>query len=114
MLAQENKALVSRIYEAFNTRNIAALDDLLAPGFIDRTTGLGAESIKEAWFHLFSAYPHICILPQDMLAERDQVAVRVQFQGVATPPEQDRAWMVEIARIVDGKVIELWTMISWK
>lgn len=114
MVAQEHKALASRIYEAFNTRNIDALDDLLAPDFVDRTTGLGPESIKEAWVHLFSTYPQICALPQDMIAEGDKVAVRVQFQGVATPPEQDRAWMVEIARIVDGKVRELWNVISWK
>lgn len=114
MGAQENKVVASRIYEAFNTRNIDALDDLLTADFVDRTTGLGPESIKEAWFHLFSTYPQICALPQDMIAEGDKVAVRVQFQGVATPPEQDRAWAVEISRIVDGKVSELWNILSWK
>ncbi len=47
MVAQENKALVSRIYEAFNTRNIAALDDLLAAGFIDYYNQTMAKPFKE-------------------------------------------------------------------
>ena len=112
MSIEDNKAIVRRIYEAFNTRKLEALDDLLTADFIDHSASVeqkpGAEGIRQAWSALHAAFPNIRFVVEDMIAEADKVATRGAFQGI--PPEGKR--MMEFVRLRDDRVAELWNIVG--
>jgi len=85
MSAQKNKALVRRLIEAWNTRNWAALDELMAPDCIDHYAlpdqKPGREGYREEQINATNAFPDIKFTIKDMIAERDKVAVHFTFTG---------------------------------
>lgn len=114
MSTEDNKAIVLRLYDAFNRRDIDMLDGLLAPDFIDNTAdpkqAPGRAGMKDVWLYLYSVHPAIRLLVQDAVAEDDKVATRVMFEGLSTP--SGRGMMLEIVRITDDHIVELWNSIK--
>ena len=116
MQLDENKALARRMYTAFNDRELDVLDDLLAPDFVDHTAQPGQASgpagLKQTWTWFHTAFPDVQIFIEEMLAEGDKVVSYVTFHG--TQPHREhtslRGQMMEMIRIVDGKVAELWNI----
>ena len=54
MSLEENKAIVRNLYEAFNKHDVALLDNLIVPDFVDHTMQLrGLDSFKKIrdWLH---------------------------------------------------------------
>ena len=47
MSLEENKAIVRRFVEAYNTRNLGLFDNLLAPDYFDQTSKVGPEGLKQ-------------------------------------------------------------------
>ena len=112
----DNKMLAHRVYDAFNRRNLDALDTLLAGDMVDHTAGPeqapGREGIKAVWSYLFATYPNITATVEDLLADGDWVAARVTFRGLsATRPRTGMA--LEFTRVAEGRVVELWNCIRW-
>ncbi len=72
---QQLATLFRRVVEVFNSRNFDALDDLLAPNFIDHNPGPGQEpgiqGIKEAWAQFFAADPYLILTLEDIIVEGD-------------------------------------------
>jgi C-1 hydroxylase len=100
MSTQENKALIRRYVEAINQQNYEAFDALLAPALLTEM-----KQTVAATGH------HLTII--DMIAEGDQVWVRLMirgehrgtFEGV---PPTGRSWTVGAAAFLqlhDGKII---------
>jgi predicted ester cyclase len=116
MSLEENKALARRMYAAFNDRDLDALDELLAADFVDRTATLdqapGVTGFKKTWAWFHTAFPDVQIFVEDMIAEGEKVATYVTFRGIQPQREHTalRGRMIEIIRIVDGKVTELWNL----
>jgi len=51
MSLEKNKAIVRSLFEAFNKKDLASLDELLAPDFVDHTHRLqGRARVKVAAF----------------------------------------------------------------
>ena len=47
MSLEKNKAIVYKMFEAFNKRNLASLDELIAHDYVDHTNNLrGLEDVK--------------------------------------------------------------------
>ncbi len=117
MAVNDNKALAHRVYDAFNRRDLDALDTLLAVDMVDHTAGPeqapGREGIKAVWSSLFATYPDITATVEDLLADGDPVAARVIFRGLPAV-EPRTGMMLEFARIVEGRVVELWNSITWE
>jgi uncharacterized protein (TIGR02246 family) len=117
---ETNKALAWRIYEAFNARDLNAVDALFAADMTDHTAGgsqrEGAEGIRQAWHFLFSKYPEVRAEVQEVLAEGDQIATRVLLRNIGgaqdVAAQQATFLMMEFARIADGKVVELWNIVK--
>ena len=120
MSTEENKALVRQAIEkVWNAHNVAAVDDLYAAGLVNHdplnpeVTGL--EAFK-AWVSaVFSSFPDLRVVVDDMVAEGDKVAKvytlhgtqKGEFQGI--PPTDKPVAMngITIYRIADGKIAEL-------
>lgn len=116
-----NKDLVHRYYdEAFNANQPGALDRMLAPGFVDHNPASGQTPDAAGFKHLLvtyrAAFPDGYISLEDMLAERDVVAVRYTFRGTQAGafrgilPSGRQVTMtgIDVFRVVDGRLAERW------
>ncbi len=117
MADNHDKTLAHRVYDAFNRRDLDALDTLLAIDIVDHTAGPeqapGWQGIKAVWSYLFATYPNITATVEDLLADGDRVAARVTFRGLSAV--EPRAGMgLEFMRVAEGRVVELWNSIRWE
>ena len=109
MTATDSKALGYRVYEAINAKNIAALEELFDPHVIRHAAGeTGIESARRALLNAYAAFPEQRFVVEDLIAEGDRVALRVTIHGVPTVPGEPLPLIMEIFRIENGRVAEVW------
>lgn len=124
MSAEENKALVRRVYETLNqalsTGNLAVLDEVIARDAVDHNPGPGQapglEGIKKAFGEFIVAFPDLHFTVEDMIAEGDKVAIRISTRGthkgpfLGVPPtgKQVTQTGIDVLRIAGHKVVERW------
>jgi C-1 hydroxylase len=121
MSGEENKAIVRRFIEAYNTRNLDVFDDLVAPEYVDHTHHQqGLESFRQLFQLAFIAFPDWHEHIEDIIAEGDRVWVCVRatgthtgewnLSGVPLPPTGRKVAMrmVFIWRIAHGRLAEGW------
>ena len=114
MTLEENKAIVRRFIEAYNKRNLDLFDDLLAPDYYDHTSKVGVEGLKQLMNIAFKAFPDFHETIEDIIAEGDKVWARItftgthtgEFMGIAPTGKKITTEMVDIFRIVKGKLVE--------
>jgi len=115
MSLEENKAILHRLVEAENKRNLALLDELMAADYVDNALQLRSrEEYKQMQTLVGNAFPDFHETIEDITAEGDKVWVR--FKGTGThkgeyrgiPPTDKKFTLtgVLIYRIVDGKIAE--------
>ena len=126
MSTEENKALVRRFYdEVTNGRNVAVLDELLAPNFegfkVEGSDhGQNREEFKHMITMLLNAFPDHHQTIHDWIAENDKVVTRWTVQGtqqgeyvgIAPTGKQVKITGMDIFRIVDGKIVEVWAEVD--
>lgn len=118
---EDNKALVRRyLEEVFNQRNLAAIDEFLAPDQVDHTlpANLPATTAgtRQATAMFLRAVPDLRVTIEDIIADGDRVAVRFTSRGTQRgafgpiPPtgRQIAVSSYLIARVADGKIVEQW------
>lgn len=82
MSLEENKAIILRLMEAFNMRNTALLDELVAPNFVEHILKLqGRESIKQVETMFHTGFPDFHGTGEGIIAEGDKVWIRVNYTG---------------------------------
>jgi len=126
MSLEENKAIIQSLFEAVNERNLALLDDLMAPDYVDHAfQRRGLEDFKQFLTKLFKSFPDWHEITEDIIAEGDKVWVRVKYMATHTgeyrgylPLMPRRKYIlaptgkkitltgVHIYHIVDDKVVE--------
>ena len=107
MTASDIKTLGYRIYEAFNARDIAAAEELFAPDFISHALGT-VGGLRQSLTSLFTKYPTIHVVVEDLLVEGDKIALRMTIQGLPRVPGQPEPTMMEFFRTQNGRVVEVW------
>jgi steroid delta-isomerase-like uncharacterized protein len=121
MSIAENKALIRHyIEEVWNKGNVDAIDELAAENYARYPTGVGAplnrEGQKQRIRGFRQAFPDLRLTIEDMVAEDDKVVFRMSFRGthqgtfmgIAPTGRQMTFSVIDIARIVDGKLVEHW------
>jgi predicted ester cyclase len=112
---EENKAIVRKMFEAFNKRNLASLDELIAHDYVDDTNQLrGLEDAKQFLTVLIKGFPDLLMTIEDMIAEGDRVWVRTrvtgtntgEFRGEAPTGKKYIYTDVHNFRIANGKIVE--------
>jgi predicted ester cyclase len=106
------------IEEGWNRGNLAAIDELFAPDFIEHQAGIasGREGVKGSILALRSAFAGLNLQVEDAIAEGDKVWLRLQatgthegpFMGVPATGRPIDITVIDIARIVDGRLVEHW------
>ena len=120
MSSEENKAHYRRTFEEiFNQGNLAIVDDLVAPDFLNHEVppgmnNRGAESTRQVVTMLRTAFPDLHFTIEDVVAEGDTVAGRVTmsgthlgpFQGIPPTGRSFQQAHMHFVRFRDGKAIE--------
>lgn len=119
-ITEENKRLVRSFFEEGPSKgNLGAADDLLAPNFalhIPLPSRPGISGMNEVITACRAAFEHLNVTVDDMVAEGDMVTARFTARGMhkgvfmGLPPTGKSITMtgIEIFRIADGKIAELW------
>ena len=120
MTVEENRTLARRFLEAQAKGDLEALDELLAPDFVDRSLLPGQGSSREDYMRsvvkMLDAFSNIGFTVEDQVTEGDLVASRFTgksvhkgtFLGVAPTGEETTYTGMTFHRIVAGKVAEEW------
>lgn len=121
-LQDRNKAAVVR----FNKRVIeagdeAALHELMAPGFVNRSAPPGMSSGADGMWHTFSqvlrpAFPDLVVDIEDQVAEGDKVVTRKTIRGthlgslmgIPATGKPVAISVIDIVRLEDGRYAEHW------
>jgi len=109
MSLDENKAIVRRFTEAWNKKNLAIIDELMALDYVDHTNQIrGREDVKQFYTMAFKDFPDFHRTIEDIIAEGDKVWARFKTTGTAPSGKKMELTSINIFRIVDGKVVEGW------
>jgi len=122
MSLEENKAIVRKVYEAFNERNTDMADEIIAPDYVDYTNQIqGLESGKKFMTMFWEGFPDIYWSIEDIIAEGDKVWVRAkitgthtgEYRGLAPTGKKFTISAVDIWHVVNGKIVECWAVDDW-
>ncbi|GHO56149.1 ester cyclase [Ktedonobacter robiniae] len=106
---QDCVGFTHRAYEAINSRNVAALEEVFVPHIIRHAAGeTGIKSVKKAVASAFTTFPEKRFIVEDVLVEDNKAALRVTIQGISTAPGQPLPTILEIFRVENGQVVEVW------
>jgi predicted ester cyclase len=113
MNAQDNKNFMTRYLAAMSGTN-------KAPALVDEYVSDLDPELKEHIAFFEAAFPLYDLIPEDMVAEGDKVAVRATFKGIhqgdlmGTPPTGKKVVLpiMLIYRIADGKIVEHWMSVD--
>jgi steroid delta-isomerase-like uncharacterized protein len=116
-------ALIARAVEAVNRSDLAAVDRLFSPDFVDPNparAGLspGPEGIRLVWGLLRAAFPDLAVQVEDLLVDGDKVVIRARaegthegaFMGMPATGKQVAIGVIDINRIEDGRLAERWAV----
>jgi steroid delta-isomerase-like uncharacterized protein len=120
MSTEENKQIVRRYQEAYNTANYDALDeivadDVLTPNMISSVPP-GREGAKLVHQKTLLGMPDYHTHIEDLIAEGDKVVARVtltgthtgDFYGIPATGKRINLSAMYMVRIEDGKIVEHW------
>jgi steroid delta-isomerase-like uncharacterized protein len=125
-MSTANKALAARFHwEIFEQGDPAAADQICAPEFVWRAANMppgmpaGPEGVKAFAAMVRGGFSDIRITRDDSIAEGDRVVDRWtfsgthtgEFMGAAATGKRVTVSGIDIFRIADGKLAELWQ--SW-
>lgn len=119
MSIEDNKALVRRWIEEFNKGNTSIVDDVFAPNVVaEGFTPPGIEGVRQWHTSTRAAFPDFQRIIEDLIAEGDQVVVRLIVRGthraeafgVAPTGKQVETTGVDVVQIADGKIVNLWSI----
>jgi steroid delta-isomerase-like uncharacterized protein len=122
MSLEVNKAIIRRYFdELWNGRKTELIDDLVATDHVIHFPSgqvHRVKSVQEWTSAAFTAFPDVRFTVDDMIAEGDKVMTRWHYNGTQTgtflgiPPTGRRVENegMDVFRIEDGKIAEMWVI----
>ena len=120
MSTEQNKMLARRLFEeVWNNKNLAVLDELVAPHFVFHNSVqmlYGPEGFKQFATTYHTAFPEAHFTVEDVIAEGDTVALRWsarathkgELLGIPPTGKQVNVTGITITLISNGKSVESW------
>ena len=117
---EQNKALARKLIEVMNTGNLSLVDEIMPADFIDHEEAAGLpptrDGFKLAVNMLRGGMPDFNAVINDAVAEGDRVVFRMTWNGTQTGeflgmPASGKSVsvnVIDIFRIVEGKIVEHW------
>ena len=98
-----NRAVVERLFAAMCTGDLAVIDELVAEDFIQHNPQV--PSGREAFRGFIAAVAPVEAKVYRVLADEDLVAIHHHFVSLGSA-------VVDVFRVVDGRVVEHWDVIQ--
>ena len=119
MSYEEIKAIVRRMFECINKKDLTAMNELMAPDFVLHMHGRqkqGWEDNKQFLEDEIRAFPDLHVTIVDTIAEGDIVCVRLQetgthngeYKGLAPTGRKLSYSVAAFWRLAEGKIAEGW------
>lgn len=105
---EETEQIIHRMYEAFNSRNIKAADDIFTKGFYSHPLQAGLEAVKKSWASMFERFPDIRVVVEDLLVDGDKAASRISIRGITSADSRRHPMILELIRMEDQRIAEVW------
>lgn len=111
------KATVRRYYEAVNDADVAVIDEIFAPGYVDHTAEQGGiEVVRSFVQNARNSFPDVKLTPDFQIAEGDLVTTyytttgthRNSWNGIPATNKTINTPGIHIFRLTDGKIVEGW------
>ena len=120
MSIADNKALINRYLDLYNSGDLAIADEVIAPDFVDHRhpeLPSGPEGVKQMVTQFHAAFSDARSASGQMIGEGDVVAFRFELSaihsgdiaGVAPTGKTVTITGMDFIRIADGKLAELWS-----
>lgn len=118
MSAEQNKALVRRMYAAFDAADLAAVPAIFGPAWVNNDPSLpplsGHDGARQLISMFTQAFSDFTTTIESILAEGDRVAARFshtgthqgEFMGIQPTGRRISVSSSGIFRIADGRVVE--------
>jgi steroid delta-isomerase-like uncharacterized protein len=124
MATEENKALLRRFIEIWNTGNVAMADEFVNANLVDHSLppglppGLAGFKLLVSGFR--AAFPDLRITIDDLMAQGDKAAARVtfrgtqqgEFQGIPATAKSFTMGAIGLLRFEAGEVVEHWATLD--
>lgn len=120
MSRDRNIAAQRAFGDAVNSGDLAALDDLVAPGSVDHDPapgqGAGPKGFRGMFAEMRTAFPDLHVEVEHLTATEDDVALAYTITGTHQGPlmgheptgRKINVRGVQIGRFADGKLVERW------
>jgi predicted ester cyclase len=102
----------------WNHGDLDAIDELFAPDFVEHQAGIGPgrEGVKGSIRALHTAFPDLHLAVEDSIALGDMVWLRLHatgthegpFMGTPASGRPIDITVIDVARVVDGRLVEHW------
>jgi predicted ester cyclase len=106
------------IDEGWNKGNLEAIDELFAPDFVEHQAGIapGRDGVKGSIRSLRTGFPDLHLTIEDAIAGGEMVWLRLSatgthegsFMGTLGTGRRIELTVIDIARLVDGRLVEHW------
>ena len=123
-MLEENKAVVLGCWESANRKDEAGFDKYYHENVVLHTTDgeiSGRDKVKEYLMGFITAMPDLDLQVEDIFGEGDRIFSRARLRGTNTgqlwgaPPtgrSVDVGWIMNVARVQDGKIVEEWEVVD--
>jgi steroid delta-isomerase-like uncharacterized protein len=122
MSKEENKAVVSRMYEELhNNGNLEKAEEFVTSDFVDHNPAdpnmpRGPEGVRKVFGMFHSAFPDFHTTVEDIISEDDRVVSRLtmhgthngEFMGIPATGKEINVPVIDIIRMSKGKAVERW------
>ena len=115
--SESRKAVFRRLVELYATGNLSALDEVIAPDYVGHASAgdRDFEGFRQSilYFHNLFIYDEDSFRIEDQFVEGEKVATRMTAHlKVRATGEPVTMIGINLARIVDGKIVEEWN--TWE
>ena len=105
----KKEAIIRKLVDAFNKRDLSIIDEVFSSNYIDHTNQLqGSETVKQLYTAVFKDFPIFHRTIEDIVTKGDKVWVRYKTTSTTTTGERFEIPTITITRIVNGKIVENW------
>ena len=124
MSGEDQKAVIRRWLEAWNTKDLDSAIDLLAPEYVRHDANLpdvvGPRAQREFIAGVLNAFPDFDLKPDQLIADENLVVVRSvvrgthrsEFLGVPATGREVTFQAMDVFRLSDNKIVEQWVVID--
>ena len=120
MSTEGNRKIVQHLSEELGKGNLNVIDELYTTNCVYHSPAFGdlngSEGVKQLFEATFAAFPDLCFVFEDIVAEGNTIAARYvvtgthegELMGVSPTGKQITWTAMDISRLEDGKILETW------